>query len=196
VNTDDRRIIAACLSGRPEAFGDLVLRYQDRLYHSILRIVNHPEDAFDVVQDTFLNAYQSLESFKGESEFFTWLYRIGFNAAISRKRKKRAEVSLNDRNGDPIADPVDESHGHRPEDRIDQSEDEFQIRDAIEKLSVEHRSVLVMKDIDGLKYEEIASITGIPLGTVRSRLHRARLELRQHLEARDPKPSVVDPSDH
>src|SRR6478609_2853996 len=94
VNDDDRRLIAECLGGRRDAFGELVTRYQTRLYYAAIRLVDSAEDAADVVQDAFLNAYQSLRSFKGDAEFFTWLYRIAFNAAISLKRKKRATISL------------------------------------------------------------------------------------------------------
>lgn len=183
MNNDERRWIADCLAGRTDAFGPLVLRYQDRLYHAALRIADTPEDAYDVVQDAFLNAYQSLASFKGDAEFFTWLYRIAFNAAISQKRKKKATASLDTgRNGKPVAEPVDESHGVRPGDAMEQGEDEAKLHAAIRRLSTEHRAVLVMKDLDGLKYEDIAEAMGVPIGTVRSRLHRARLELRALLE--------------
>ncbi len=184
MNTDERRLIAESLKGRTEAFGELVLRYQDRLYHAALRIADTPEDAYDVVQDAFLNAYQSLASFKGDAEFFTWLYRIAFNAAISQKRKKKATASLDaGRNGKPIAEPADDSHGIVPGETMEQGEEEAKLHAAIRKLSTEHRAVLVMKDIDGLKYEEIAEATGVPIGTVRSRLHRARIDLRNLLEA-------------
>jgi RNA polymerase sigma-70 factor, ECF subfamily len=184
VNTDERRLIAESLKGRTEAFGELVLRYQDRLYHAALRIADTPDDAYDVVQDAFLNAYQSLASFKGDAEFFTWLYRIAFNAAISQKRKRKTTASLDaGRNGKPIAEPVDDSHGIVPGETMEQGEEEAKLHAAIRKLSTEHRAVLVMKDIDGLKYEEIAEATGVPIGTVRSRLHRARLDLRSLLEA-------------
>ena len=183
MNTDERRLIADALSGRTEAFGQLVLRYQDRLYHAALRIADTPDDAADVVQDAFLNAYQSLASFKGDAEFFTWLYRIAFNAAISQKRKRRATTSLDaGRNGKPIAEPTDDSHGIVPGETMEQGEEEAKLHAAIRRLSVEHRAVLVMKDIDGMKYEEIAEVTGVPIGTVRSRLHRARLDLRAILE--------------
>ena len=182
VNTDERRLIAESLQGRTEAFGELVLRYQDRLYHAALRIADTPDDAYDVVQDAFLNAYQSLASFKGDAEFFTWLYRIAFNAAISQKRKRKPTASLDaGRNGKPFADPVDDSHGITPGDTMEQGEEEAKLHGAIRKLSTEHRAVLVMKDIDGLKYEEIAEVMGVPIGTVRSRLHRARLDLRNLL---------------
>ncbi len=186
MNTDERRLIAESLKGRTEAFGELVLRYQDRLYHAALRIADTPDDAYDVVQDAFLNAYQSLASFKGDAEFFTWLYRIAFNAAISQKRKKKATASLDaGRNGKPIAEPIDDSHGIVPGETMEQGEEEARLHAAIRKLSVEHRAVLVMKDIDGLKYEEIAEATGVPIGTVRSRLHRARLDLRNLLGAEE-----------
>ena len=94
MNDQDRRLIAECLSGRRDAFGELVDRYQARSYNAALRLVDNFEDAADVVQDSFLNAYQSLHAFKGDAEFFTWLYRIAFNGAISLKRKKRPTVSL------------------------------------------------------------------------------------------------------
>src|SRR5947209_5351797 len=94
VNADDRRLIADTLDGRTDAFGELVRRYQDRLFNAVLRVMDNPEDAQDVVQDAFVNAYSSLGSFKGDAEFYTWLYRIAFNTAISARRKRRALISL------------------------------------------------------------------------------------------------------
>src|SRR5437588_3618473 len=94
VNPDDHRLIAECLQGRTAAFGELVRRYQDRLYNTVYRLVENAEDAQDVVQDAFLNAYQSLDGFKGDSLFFTWLYRIAVNTAISYKRKQRVPLSI------------------------------------------------------------------------------------------------------
>ena len=182
MSDDDRRLIAECLGGRRDAFGELVARYQARLYNAAARLVGNPEDAADVVQDAFLNAYQSLHSFKGDAEFFTWLYRIAFNTAISQKRKKRAVVSLDGKGGsDPTREPTDESEYVRPGAELERTEDEARLRDALSRLSTEHRDVLVMKDLDGLKYEEMADVLGVPVGTVRSRLHRARLELRDLL---------------
>jgi RNA polymerase sigma-70 factor (ECF subfamily) len=183
VNTDDRRLISECLKGRVEAFGELVRRYQDRLYHSIFRVLDNAEDAYDVVQDSFLNAYQSLNSFKGDSEFFTWLYRIAFNTAISLKRKKRAILRLDwDGDGGSGIEPADESAFHDPGARLERSEEEANLQGALNRLSPEHRAVLVLKDLDGRKYEDIAEILAVPVGTIRSRLHRARVELRVILE--------------
>src|SRR5205809_6489328 len=123
--SDDRRLIAECLGGRREAFGELVSRYQGRLYNAALRLVDNPEDAADVVQDAFLNAYQSLHTFKGDAEFFTWLYRIAFNTAISLKRKKRAAISLDAAgSGQHSLDPDDPSEYVRPGAAMERTEEE------------------------------------------------------------------------
>ncbi|MBA4062793.1 MAG: RNA polymerase subunit sigma [Isosphaera sp.] len=173
------------MNGRREAFGELVTRYQARLYNAAIRLVDGPEDAADVVQDAFLSAFQSLHSFKGDAEFFTWLYRIAFNTAISLKRKKRAAVSLDAGRADGRIDPDDPSEYVKPGAGLERTEDERRLHEAIARLSHEHREVLVLKDLDGLKYEDIAEVLGVPIGTIRSRLHRARLELRELLGPAD-----------
>lgn len=187
MSEDDRRLIAVCLSGQRDAFGELVSRYQIRLYNAVGRLVDNPDDASDVVQEAFLNAYQSLHTFKGDAEFFTWLYRIAFNTAISLKRKKRAIISLDAGGREGGIDPDDHSEYIKPGAALERSEQETQLQDALTRLSHEHREVLVLKDIEGLKYEDIAEILGVPIGTIRSRLHRARLELREILEPLDEK---------
>lgn len=189
MNPDDRRLISEALAGRTDSFGELVLRYQDRLFHVANRVVDNPDDALDVVQDTFVSAYQSLASFKGDAEFFTWLYRIAFNTAISAKRRKRPTISLDagrvggsGKSEETGIDPEDRAADVAPDAAMERSEDERLLTAAIAKLSQEHRAVLLMKDIDGLKYEDIAEAMRVPIGTVRSRLHRARLELRNLLD--------------
>ena len=193
MNDDDRRLIADCLGGKRDAFGELVSRYQGRLYNAAIRLVDNAEDAADVVQDAFLNAFTSLSSFKGDAEFFTWLYRIAFNTAISLKRKKRPTVSLEaGRAGGDGIDPDDPSEYIRPGAALERTEEDQQLHAAMARLSHEHREALVLKDIEGLKYEEMAEILGVPVGTVRSRLHRARTELRDLLEANEtptPRPT-------
>jgi len=185
VNDDDRRLIADCLCGRTDAFGELVYRYQARLYNAAIRLVDSHDDAADVVQDAFLNAYQALHTFKGDAEFFTWLYRIAFNTAISLKRKRKATISLESAGPDGGIDPDDPSEYVKPGLALERSEDEARLQDAMNRLSHEHREVLVLKDIEGMKYEEIAEILAVPIGTIRSRLHRARLELRELLQPED-----------
>jgi RNA polymerase sigma-70 factor, ECF subfamily len=183
VSADDHRLIAECLRGDTAAFGVLVRRYQERLFNTAYRMVGNAEDAYDVVQEAFLSAYQSLDSFKGDSLFFTWLYRIAVNTAISLKRKQRAVVSIDaGRNGEQGIEPLDPSELSRPGHALERAEQERRIQQALSRLSPEHRAVLVMKDMEGQKYELIAEILQVPIGTVRSRLHRARLELRELLE--------------
>jgi RNA polymerase sigma-70 factor (ECF subfamily) len=182
VNLDEHRLIADSLQGQTEAFGELVRNYQDRLYNLAYRLVNNAEDAQDVVQDSFLSAYQSLGNFKGESQFFTWLYRIAVNTAISHKRKRRTVLALKaGRLENGAAEPRDASEYSRPEHALERTEREQRIQLALQRLSLEHRAVLILKDMEGQKYEIMAKILGVPVGTVRSRLHRARLELREIL---------------
>ena len=185
MNPDDRRLIDECLAGRAESFGPLVLRYQDRLFNTVLRVLNSHEDAADAVQDAFINAYQNLGSFKGDAEFYTWLYRIAFNSAVTLRRKRKVTVSL-----DQVAGAERDGSGYDPPDprgevgpgvALERSEEDRLLLAALARLSVEHRAVLVLKDIDGLKYEEIAEAIGVPIGTVRSRIHRARSELKELL---------------
>jgi RNA polymerase sigma-70 factor, ECF subfamily len=186
VSVDDQRLIADCLQGRTSAFGELVCRYQDRLYNTVFRLVGNAEDALDVVQETFLHAYQSLASFKGDSLFFTWIYRIAINTSISMKRKQRFMIRIDARSPQGGAiEPLDASEFSQPEHALEMAEEEKILQEALNRLSPEHRAVLVMKDIEGQKYEEMAEVLEVPIGTIRSRLHRARLELRGLLEARE-----------
>jgi RNA polymerase sigma-70 factor (ECF subfamily) len=173
VSADDHRLITECLEGNTDAFGALVRRYQERLYNTVYRLVDNAEDAQDVVQEVFLNAYQSLDSFKGDSQFFTWVYRIAVNTAISHRRKKRVVVSIDAAgNGEPGLEPADPSEQSRPEHALERSEEERRVRRALSRLSPEHRAVLVMKDMEGQKYEAMAEVLRVPVGTIRSRLHR------------------------
>ncbi|MCI0638966.1 MAG: sigma-70 family RNA polymerase sigma factor [Gemmataceae bacterium] len=177
MSADDNRLIAECLAGRNAAFGELVSRYQDRLYNTVVRLLDNAEDAKDVVQEAFLNAYQSLHSFKGDSLFFTWLYRIAVNTAISQKRRQKSVLRLHGGEGQMV-EPPDPSQSSQPGYALEMAEEERRVHEALNRLSPEHRAVLIMKDLEGLKYEEMAETLDVPIGTIRSRLHRARLELR------------------
>jgi RNA polymerase sigma-70 factor, ECF subfamily len=181
---DDNSLVRACRAGQTEAFGVLVRRYQDRLYPTLLRLVGSAEDAEDVLQDTFVRAFQKIDQFHGESSFYTWVYRIGVNLALSGYRRQRVRAALRTH-----------SHGTRPreEDLPDESADadpamplaraeqERIVENALNQLCPEHRAVVILKDFDGHRYEEISEILKVPIGTVRSRLHRARCELRERL---------------
>lgn len=182
MTSDDSLLIQQCVRGDRAAFGELVLRYQDRLYNSVFRVLGNGDDARDIVQDAFLSAYQSLACFKGDARFFTWLYRIAVNLAISYKRKHRAVLVADySRDSGGLAEPYDDSVDSQPGEALDRAEDEQRLQDALNRLSPEHRIILVLKEIEGQKYEEISEILQVPIGTVRSRLHRARLELRDSL---------------
>lgn len=182
MSPDDHQLIRECLQGRIEAFGELVRRYQDRLYNTAYRFLSNADDARDVVQETFLHAYQALDTFKGDSLFFTWLYRIAMNSAINLKRKHRATLSIDwALEGRDAHEPHDPDPSSRPGYALEMAEEERSLQQALNRLSPEHRAVLIMKDMEGMKYEAMAEILEVPIGTIRSRLHRARLEMREIL---------------
>jgi len=185
VSADDRRLIAETLLGRTAAFGELVRRYQDRLFNTVYRLTGNAEDARDVVQETFLHAYQALDSFKGDALFFTWLYRIAFNTAVSQRRKQRVALRISTGREDGAGEPADPSEFSHPGHGLERADQERRVHQALQRLSPEHRAVLVLKDMEGQKYEAMAEVLQVPIGTVRSRLHRARLELRQLLGTED-----------
>lgn len=177
---DDAQLIDETLRGRPAAFAQLVQRYQDRLYNSLVHAVGNAEDARDVVQDSFVQAFLKLDSFQRTSAFFTWLYRIAFNLAATQRRRKRPTASVEQLRESTGLDPVDREP--MPAQRLEQEERQRQVRQAIDRLSDEYRAVVVLREIEGCCYERIAEILDLPVGTVRSRLHRARLQLRDQLK--------------
>ena len=179
---DDSVLIQMTVQGDRAAFGVLVRRYQDRLFNTVVRLLGNTEDAADVVQEAFLNAYVSLGAFKGDAQFFTWLYRIAVNSAISLKRKQRVALSVDlPGTATTAPEPTDESESSRPGLALERAEDVERLQSALNRLTPEHRAVLVLKEIDGQKYEAIAEVLQVPIGTIRSRLHRARVELRDQL---------------
>lgn len=180
VVNDDTHLIQEALGGDSSAFGRLVSRYQDRLYHALTHLVGSAEDARDVVQDAFVQAFVKLETFRQESAFYTWLYRIAFNLAVSRQRRRRPTVSVETMRDQTGREPQDTGIG--PEARMEQQERVTQVRAALGRLSDEHRTVLVLREMEGCRYEAIAEILELPVGTVRSRLFRARMQLRDELK--------------
>ncbi len=176
----DAQLIDETLTGRSEAFGQLVLKYQDRLFNAVLHVVANADDARDIVQEALVQAFLKLESFREHSAFYTWLYRIAFNAAISHRRRLRPMASVDRARETCHVEPSD--HEPDPAAALDCKERCRQVREAIAQLADDHRAVLVLREIDGCDYETIAEILTLPVGTVRSRLHRARLQLREMLK--------------
>jgi RNA polymerase sigma-70 factor (ECF subfamily) len=182
--SDDHSLVEACRAGRTEAFGILVERYQCRLYPTVLRLVGSAEDAEDILQDAFVRAFEKLDQFQGESSFYTWVYRIAVNLALSGHRRRRVRSALRFGRRRPASrglHALDESADSDPAMPLERAERERIVEAALNRLGPEHRAVVVLKDFDGRRYEEIGAILNIPVGTVRSRLHRARCELRDLL---------------
>lgn len=188
--SDDASLIAATLAGDTAAFGQLVGEYQDRLYNSLLRVLGSAEDAADIVQDAFVQAYTKLDTFRGTSAFYTWLYRIAFNLAMSHARKGRKATSLDGLKAIAGDEPMDGQP--TAETGVLMQERAALVHVALAELNLEHRQIIVLREIDGLSYDEIAEILSVPVGTVRSRLFRARLELRELLAPRLHIEKIVD----
>ena len=175
----DPELVAECRGGRQSAFGELVLRHQNRLFHSVRQLLHSSEEAQDVCQEAFLKAYQKLGEFEGRSSFYSWLFRIAFNLSMDRLRLRSPDPQSIDAERERTgAEPADRNAAGRPEEGVLVAERQAVVRRALASLGDEHRTVLVLKEIEGLKYEQIAEVVGVPVGTVRSRLHRAREELR------------------
>jgi RNA polymerase sigma-70 factor (ECF subfamily) len=180
---DDQGLVEACRAGRTEAFGRLVMRYKDRLNATLVRLTGSAEDAQDLVQDAFVRAYQKLEHFQGSSSFYTWVYRIAVNLALSERRKRKSPLRLSDFPAFDPADSPDDSEHSDPTARLERLERAALVQRALLELAPEFRKVVVLKDLEGMRYEEIAEVLEVPVGTVRSRLHRGRCDLRGRLEA-------------
>lgn len=181
VERDDATLIDLALGGDAAAFGWLVRRYQDRLYTSLVHVSGSRDEAEDVVQDAFVQAFLKLRSFERQSTFYTWLYRIAFNTAVSRRRKRRVEGSVEQVRAAVGDEPADRRE--RPEEQVLRQERAELLAKALGGLSAEHRSILILREMEGCDYEQIAEILDLPVGTVRSRLHRARAHLRVELGA-------------
>ncbi len=176
---DDLDLINRTLAGENSAFGELVVRYQDRLFNALAHSLGCPTEAEDVVQEAFVLAFTKLASFQRKSAFYTWLYRIAFNTAISRRRKKKPIVSVDQTKEEVGQEPL--SSGDEPTGQMQQQERAVQVQQALSQLSEQHRSILVLREIEGLGYDSISEILDLPVGTVRSRLHRARAQMRDEL---------------
>jgi len=178
---EDTQLIERTLSGDRSAFNGLVTKHQDRLYSSMLGVTGSAEEAEDVVQDAFVRAFTKLSSFQQSSQFFTWLYRIAFNTALSRHRRRRSRVSLDYTRETTGLEPVDDAES--PEEPMLRRERVAMVRQAMDQLTEEHRMILVLREMDENSYETIAEILEISIGTVRSRLSRARFQLKLILES-------------
>jgi RNA polymerase sigma-70 factor (ECF subfamily) len=176
----EKGLIAAALNGDADAFGRLAQKYRNRLLSAAMGIVHCPADAEDVVQEALFQAYVKLPSFKGKSSFYTWIYRIAVNMALSRGRRQRVRASIENAADIQGEDPPDPSES--PETRMMRDEHAELIERAFGSLREDQRVILMLRGVDGCDYQTIAMRMELNPGTVRSRLHRARAELRERLD--------------
>ena len=180
-------LVKRCQAGDTEAFDELVTRYRTRVFSMIYNMVHSEQDAWDLAQDSFLKAWKSIGRFRGQSSFYTWIYRIVMNVTIDWLRKKKikgGDAEFDDaiqlREIDPASKTVPKTEA-LPHQLMERDEIRARIDNAIGQLSPEHRAVILMKEIDDMQYHEIAETLGCSIGTVMSRLFYARKKLQNLL---------------
>ena len=187
---EDRRLVARARAGDEEAFRALFERYHRRAYTLAYGMVHNADDALDIVQEGFIKAHRYLEKFEGTSSFYTWFYRIVMNLAIDhiRKRKRARHVDFNDAIAHLETDaPVGEEAllprilGQNPGKALARKEIRQQLAAALDELSDNHRAVLIMREFEGLSYQEMADVMECSKGTIMSRLFHARRNMQKHL---------------
>jgi RNA polymerase sigma-70 factor (ECF subfamily) len=178
----DEELVRMAQAGENRAFDELVRRYQNKVYRLSYKILRHEEDAAESLQDAFLSAYRGLHAFKVEATFSTWLYRIATNAALMKIRKRRPNhVSLEQSAGDDNAPLQIRDWSAQPAEELLTRETREVMEEGVRALSTELRTVFVLRDIEGLSSAEAAEVLGLSVAAVKSRLHRARLALRERL---------------
>jgi RNA polymerase sigma-70 factor (ECF subfamily) len=182
---DDSTLVRRAQAEDINAYDQLIRRYQERIYATVYHMTSNHEDANDLVQDTFIKAYRALKSFKGDSSFYTWVYRIAVNKTINflKQRKNRVHMSLNDVDFNAENDPdlVALVSDKTPRRDLGLTELQEKLNGALQKLSEHHRMVVTLHDIQGLSHEEIGKIMDCNVGTVRSRLFYARQQMQAYL---------------
>jgi RNA polymerase sigma-70 factor (ECF subfamily) len=180
-------LVKRCQAGQTEAFDELVVRYRTRIFGMIYNMVHNEQDAWDLAQDSFVKAWNSIKRFRGQSSFYTWIYRIVMNVTIDWLRKKQvkgAGTEFDDaiqlKEIEPASKTVPKPDA-LPYERMERTEIRAQIDNAIAQLSPEHRAVILMKEIEDMQYREIAEALGCSIGTVMSRLFYARKKLQNLL---------------
>ncbi|WP_269542667.1 RNA polymerase sigma factor [Cerasicoccus fimbriatus] len=184
--SDDAVLVKRVQAGEMAAFDQLVSKYRERLFSVVYNLTSNRDDANDLTQEAFIRAFRSISKFKGKSSFFTWLYRIAVNTTIThlKRSRKRRFFSFEQMDEEGPASAKLESLASRAKTDKPTYMRELQekLNDALQKLSVKHRTVVVLYEIEGLSHQEIAEITKTSEGTVRSRLHYAKQQLRETLK--------------
>jgi RNA polymerase sigma-70 factor (ECF subfamily) len=196
----DGDLIRLVQAGDRAAYAQIVLAYQDRLYNAVLRLVGDPDEASEITQEAFTRGLMKIENFRGDASAYTWLFRIAMNLAITELRKvRRHRVFSIDRpsygggsgaggrsDGDDqaasLVDRVSQNSSNGPHEIVERRERDTQVLAALGRLDPDYRAALVMRDIEGFDYQQMAEVLDVPLGTLKSRLFRARLALRDELK--------------
>jgi RNA polymerase sigma-70 factor (ECF subfamily) len=182
---DDRRLVRAAQKGDAAAFRTLVERYQRRIYQLALGMMKDPDEAMDIVQETFVRVHRYLPAFKGDSSFFTWTYRIATNLCLdaARKRGRTERIDLQDSEQAELEAAMDPPSAALagPQRAALNEELKGKLDDALQGLSENHRAILLLREVEGLSYEELSKVLGIRKGTVMSRLFHARLKMQSKL---------------
>ncbi len=193
---EEDALVTALRQGVEEAYEILIQRYQQPVFNLVCRLLNDPSDACDIVQEVFLKVFRNIGSFRGNSSLKTWIYRIAVNEAYNHRRwfsrHQRQEIAMGAEEGmpsyeDSLADP-----GRTPFDQAADHETRALVESALEKLNAKFRVAVVLRDIEDLSYEEIATVLDVSLGTVKSRILRGREALRKILEGRLEKERGVE----
>ena len=185
---DDEELVKRCAGGDREAFNDLVVKYQKKVFSVAYRFVGDPEEANDLAQEIFTAAYQNLKSFRGDSKFSTWLFQIATNRGKNRFKYLKRRGFFTNKGSSETDDEGDQSHRALPDQTANPEEllSGNQIRkaviEAINELEPDHREIVILRDIEGLSYDEIARILDLPEGTTKSRMHRARMVVKEKLK--------------
>lgn len=182
---DDRKLVRAAQKGDAHAFRTLVERYQRRIYQLALGMMKDPDEAMDIVQETFVRVHKYLPAFKGDSSFFTWSYRIATNLCLdaARKRGRTERIDLQDGEQAELEAAMDPPSAALvgPQRAVLNEELKGKLDDALQGLSENHRAILLLREVEGLSYEELSKVLGIRKGTVMSRLFHARLKMQSKL---------------
>ncbi len=184
VQFTDEQVVFRILAGEKELFSDLLLKFQKGVFNFIYRMVGHYELANDLTQEAFMKAYLSLDKFDNRYKFSTWIFSIASNLTIDYLRKKKIAALSYDRNQDSSQRSLIDrlrSQGHTPIEELEHNELKTKIQESIDKLSPEYREIILLRHMNNFSYEDIASITGLPLGTVKNRIFRARQILKEYL---------------
>lgn len=179
---EERAWVEAALDGDNKAFGKLVERYQKKVYGLAFGILRNREDAWDVAQDAFVKAYKNLSTYEGNAAFYTWLYRITYNLSLDvlRSKGRRATEELTEQTQEAAGD--DSPRPEHPSETAERRELAEVVKQAMSKLTEKHRAIIVLREIEGLSYEEMADVLQISKGTVMSRLFHARRNLAALIE--------------